>query len=125
MAIAMNALPPSRFRRLCFATRKNASCRVMGAVGRGFKPRTPMALTKSQRDAIAAATRLRAISRRCAEFSKFVGYRSVSDRLDALAAKYQKQARSVEERAGLCSNRRDPDDWLSFRSQERHRHHPG
>jgi hypothetical protein len=65
------------------------------------EPRMLMALTKSQQKAIATAARLKAISQRFKEFSKLVGYRSVSDRLNALAVKYQEQARRVEERAGL------------------------
>lgn len=73
-----------------------------------------MALTKLQREAIAAAAGLRATSRRCKQFAKLVGYRSMSDRLNALAVRYQKQARRVEERAGLCSSVDDPDDRPSF-----------
>jgi hypothetical protein len=83
-----------------------------------------MAPTKPQREAIAKAVRLRAISRRCKEFAKFGGYRSVSDRLNALALKYQEQARRVEERAGLHSNGGDPDDRHSFSLRRRRRPRP-
>jgi hypothetical protein len=69
-----------------------------------------MAPTKLQRKAIATAVQLRAMSRRCKEFAKFVGFRSVSDRLNILAAKYQEEAWQVEERAGLHLNGGDPDE---------------
>jgi hypothetical protein len=90
------------------------------AGGRGV-PRTSMAVTKLQREAIATAARLRAISRRCKAVAKFVGYRSVSDRLNSLAAKYQEQARRLEECAGLHTNGVDPDDRPSLRLRRRRR----
>lgn len=83
-----------------------------------------MAPTKPQREAIAKAARLRAISRRCKEFAKFGGYRSVSDRLNALGLKYQEQARRVEERSGLHSNGGAPDERPSFRLRGKRRPRP-
>ncbi len=83
-----------------------------------------MAPTKPQREAIAKAARLRAISRRCKEFAKFVGYRSVSDRLNTLALKYQEQARRIEERAGQRSNGCDPDSRPSFSLRGKRRPRP-
>lgn len=65
---------------------------------------TSMAVTKLQREAIVTAARLRAISQRCKAFAELAGYRSVADQLIALAAKYEEQARRVEDCAGLRSN---------------------
>jgi|EndMetStandDraft_6_1072998.scaffolds.fasta_scaffold11428_3 hypothetical protein len=83
-----------------------------------------MALTTPQREAIATAARLRAISGRCEEFAKFGGYRSVSDQLNALAVKYQERARRVEERAGVHLNGGIPDDRPSFSLRRRRRRCP-